>query len=101
MTSDPRAGLDHVTDEHAQRALNLCPVHSQQTAEWHANTYDPRNPSEWPGGRSTASRTLLMDSRTSHDERAREFTRKNQDQIDLIARICTSGTSPQCERPTP
>lgn len=79
----------------------LCPAHHQQAVDWRNNDYDPRNPGEWPAGRSVTGRTLLHDSRTSHDERAREFTRKNQEQITLINRICTSGNSPQCDRQEP
>ena len=80
---------------------SLCPLHEQQAGEWRGNHYNPRNPSEWPGGMNAGPiRTLLMDSRTSHDERAREFERRNAEQVALITRICTSGTSPQCTHPT-
>lgn len=75
---------------------SLCPLHEQQASEWRGNHYNPRNPSEWPGGMNATGATLLMDSRTSHEERAREFDRRNAEQVALITRICTSGTSPQC-----
>lgn len=74
----------------------LCAAHHQQAFEWRSNDYDWRNPGEWPCGRSVPHRTLLMDCRTSHEERAREFEQKNWEQIELIDRICKSGRSPQC-----
>lgn len=74
----------------------LCAVHHQQAVNWRNNDYDWRNPAEWPAGLSFPSRTLLMDSRTSHEERAREFEEKNRRQVDLVASICKSGRSPQC-----
>lgn len=76
--------------------IGLCSVHHQQAAEWRSNDYDWRNPAEWPAGLSFPKRTLLMDSRTSHEERARGFIEKNRQQIELIAGICKSGRSPQC-----
>lgn len=69
---------------------DLCPVHREQFREWRANDYNPNNPTEWPGG------GFLMDSRTSHEERERDWDRQNQEQMDLVARICRSGRSPQC-----
>lgn len=74
----------------------LCAVHHQQAVEWRNNDYDRRNPGEWPAGLSFSKRTLLMDSRTSHEERSREFAEKNWRQVELIAGICRSGRSPQC-----
>lgn len=53
---------------------------------------DHCHPSEWPGG------CIIMDDRTSHATRRADWERKNQDQIALIVSICTSGTSPQCDR---
>lgn len=69
---------------------DLCAVHREQFREWRENHYNPRNPTEWPGG------GCLLDSRTSHDERERDWDRKNLQQMELIARICRSGRSPQC-----
>lgn len=71
----------------------LCATHRQQAVEWRNNDYDWRNPGEWPGGLSCRGRQHIMDSRTTHEERAREFERKNREQIELIARICRSGVS--------
>lgn len=76
--------------------IGLCPAHHQQVAEWRNNDYDWRNPGEWPGGLSSQTRSQLIDSRTSHEERAREFAEKNWRQIELIAGICKSGRSAQC-----
>lgn len=75
---------------------DLCPTHRQIALTWRNNHYDRRNPGEWPGGRSTAHRRLLMDGRTSHEVRERAFDEKNQEQIDLVINICRSGRSPQC-----
>lgn len=74
----------------------LCSEHHQQAVEWRNNDYDWRNPGEWPGGRSSSARSHIIDCRTSHEERAREFAEKNRQQIELIAGICKSGRSPQC-----
>ena len=74
----------------------LCSVHHQLAIDWRNNDYDPRNAGEWPGGASSPHRTLLMDSRTSHEERSREFEEKNRAQVELIVRICSRGDSPQC-----
>ncbi|MFH8410707.1 hypothetical protein ACH4FX_38940 [Streptomyces sp. NPDC018019] len=77
---------------------DLCPAHRRIAMDWHNNDYDARNPGEWPAGRSVSSGecTLLMDSRTSHDEREAEFARKNAEQAELTIRVCRSGRSPQC-----
>jgi len=75
---------------------DLCPVHRQLALEWRNNDYLPHRPEEWPGGLSACGGFGLMDSRTSHEEREVEFDRKNAGQVDLIVRICRSGTSPQC-----
>ncbi len=82
----------------------LCPYHAADAACWAANDYQPHRPREWPAGAAVDpghSGYGLMDSRTTHDERAREFVRKNQEQIDLITRICRSGRSPQCSADVP
>jgi hypothetical protein len=78
----------------------LCAVHHQKAVDWRNNTYDARNPGEWPCGLSVPTRTLLMDSRTSHEERVKEFEQKNREQVELVARICLSGRSPECS-PSP
>ncbi len=80
---------------------DLCHAHREIALDWRRNHYDGRNPGEWPAGMSTPYRTHLMDNRTSHDEREKWFDEKNQQQIDLVIRICRSGRSPQCSlRPT-
>lgn len=75
---------------------DLCPAHRAIALDWRENHYDPWNPGEWPAGMSAPYRTYLMDNRTSHEERARKFDEKNQEQIDLIVQACRSGRSPQC-----
>ncbi|THA29217.1 hypothetical protein E6R18_25260 [Streptomyces sp. A1277] len=74
----------------------LCPAHQDIALKWRNNHYDRHDPSEWPCGMSSTFRVLLMDFRTSHEEREQQFDEKNQQQIDLTARICRSGRSPQC-----
>ncbi|WP_143179599.1 hypothetical protein [Streptomyces yunnanensis] len=77
---------------------DLCPVHREIAKGWRDNHFDIWNPGEWPAGRSVTSgeRTLLMDNRTTVDEREAEFERKNREQVELTIRICRSGRSPQC-----
>lgn len=75
---------------------DLCPTHYRIALKWKNNHYDRHNPSEWPCGTSTTLRTLLMDFRTSHKERAQQFEEKNQQQINATIRACRSGRSPQC-----
>ncbi|MFK0296322.1 hypothetical protein ACIQU6_38425 [Streptomyces sp. NPDC090442] len=69
---------------------DLCRAHATIARSWRDNHYSPWNPSEWPGG------TPIMDSRTSHQERAADWDRKNADQLERTIRICRSGSSPQC-----
>jgi hypothetical protein len=69
---------------------DLCPVHREHFRDWRDNGYNPRHPTEWPGG------SHILDSRTSHDARETDWDRKNLQQMELVARICRSGRSPQC-----
>lgn len=71
---------------------DLCPEHKRIARAWRDNHYDPSRPSEWPGG------SHIMDSRTSHAERAAGWDRKNREQVDLTIDCCRSGSSPQCNR---
>ncbi|WP_404974767.1 hypothetical protein [[Kitasatospora] papulosa] len=75
---------------------DLCPAHQEIALKWKNNHYDWHDPSEWPGGMSSTFRTFLMDFRTSHKERAKQFDEKNQQQINATIRTCRSGRSPQC-----
>ncbi|WP_328313139.1 hypothetical protein OG432_24670 [Streptomyces sp. NBC_00442] len=80
---------------------DLCPAHTALARHWHRNHYNPQSPSEWPVGLSATLRDhrsapLLMDSRTTDEERAHDFERKNQTQIESVIQICRSGRSPQC-----
>jgi hypothetical protein len=75
---------------------DLCPAHREIARDWRDNHYDWRNPGEWPAGMSAPYRTHLLDNRTTHNERERQFDEKNQQQIDLVIRTCRSGRSPQC-----
>lgn len=74
---------------------HLCPEHKRIWVGWRDNSYNPRNPTEWPG------KAHIMDSRTSHQTRAAEWDRKNRAQMDLVAGVCARGMSPQCDRPAP
>jgi hypothetical protein len=68
----------------------LCPAHKELARRYLVNDYDPRRPSEWPGG------SCILDDRTDHAKRARDWDRKNLQQVERIARTCRSGRSPQC-----
>jgi hypothetical protein len=70
---------------------DLCPTHRAHFVGWRRNDYSPWNPTEWPGG------SHIMDSRTSHEERARDWDRKNLQAMEQVAAICRSGRSPQCD----
>lgn len=69
----------------------LCLFHRDLCRRWRENHYDPRKPSEWPGGGIP-----IMDARTSHAERERGWDEKNRAEIARIAEACRSGRSRQC-----
>lgn len=71
---------------------DLCAAHTDAWKKWrdHVKKYDPRNPTEWPGG------AHIMDSRTSHLTRRRGWIDKNAEQMELIEGICRTGRSPEC-----
>lgn len=69
---------------------DLCPEHRRIWRAWRDNRYKPWAPTEWPGG------SHIMDSRTSHTERAADWQRKNAEQQAATEEICRSGRSPQC-----
>lgn len=69
---------------------DLCPEHQRIAREWRDNHYSPWNPTEWPGG------GFLMDNRTSHEERERDWDRQNLEQIEVVVSVCRAGRSPQC-----
>lgn len=71
---------------------DLCPEHRRIFQAWRRNTYNPRQPRDWPGGQHIA------DSRTSHAEREQTWRRKNIEQMMLTAELCRRGDSPQCNR---
>jgi hypothetical protein len=73
--------------------VDLCPAHRKIWLGWRDLTYNPRNPTEWPGG------SHIMDSRTTHVERARKWDVKSREQMTLTEACCRSGRSPQCDRP--
>lgn len=70
----------------------LCVFHRELCRRWRENHYDPRNPSEWPGG------SPLIDSHTSHAERERGWDEKNRAEIARITEACRTGRSRQCTR---
>lgn len=72
---------------------DLCPAHRKIWTGWRDLTYSPSNPTEWPGG------SHIMDSRTTHAERARTWDAKSREQMTLTEECCRSGRSPQCDRP--
>lgn len=68
---------------------DLCPEHARIWIGWRDHFYDPRDPKDWPGQH-------IMDSRTTHGERARRWDEKNLEQMVGTETACRSGTSPQC-----
>lgn len=76
---------------------DLCKVHRSAWMQWrnHITKYSTSNPKEWPGG------AHIMDSRTSHATRRRQWIEKNAEQMELVERICRSGRSPECDRDDP
>jgi hypothetical protein len=70
---------------------DLCDEHGRIWREWwkHSHSYSSLDPKDWPGQR-------IMDSRTSHNRRRAEWLTKGLEQLQLIERICRTGTSPQC-----
>lgn len=74
---------------------DLCPAHREMFRQWRENHYNPRRPAEWPGG------SHILDSRTSHQERGRDWDRKNLEQMETVAAVCRSDRSAQCDRPIP
>jgi hypothetical protein len=73
----------------------LCLAHRELARRYLVNDYNPRRPSEWPGG------SPILDARTDHAERARDWDEKNRAAIDRIAAACRSGRSSQCTPPAP
>jgi hypothetical protein len=69
---------------------DLCREHARIWDGWAQLNYNWRNPTEWPGG------SHIMDSRTSHTDRAADWERKSRAQLEQVERICRSGRSPQC-----
>jgi hypothetical protein len=58
----------------------------------HYRKYRVEHPTEWPG------EAMIMDSRTSHTTRRRQWIEKDAEQMELIETICRSGNSPECDR---
>lgn len=71
---------------------DLCPFHAGQFRQWREVHFDPRRPTQWPGG------SIHMDSRTSTAAQDADWDRKTGGQLDLIERICRGGQSAQCDR---
>lgn len=69
---------------------DLCPEHRRIWLTWRNLTYNPWHPQEWPGG------SIIMDNRTLHETRRRDWDRKSEEQMDLTEKICRRGDSPQC-----
>jgi hypothetical protein len=73
---------------------DLCPAHRAAWMTWrnHYRKYRVEHPTEWPG------EAMIMDSRTSHTTRRRQWIEKDAEQMELIETICRSGNSPECDR---
>jgi len=59
----------------------LCSKCKDQARRWRDMQYSVLRPMEWPG-------TPLMDSRTSHSDRERDWLRKNIEQVQSIIVVC-------------
>lgn len=68
---------------------DLCPEHSRIWQAWRNHHYNPRAPKDWPG-------QMILDSRTTHAERAATWDSKNLAEMILTEEICRGGRSPQC-----
>lgn len=68
---------------------DLCAEHARIWQAWRNNHYNPRAPREWGGGH-------IMDSRTTHTERAATWDSRNLAQMILTEEVCRGGRSPQC-----
>lgn len=75
----------------AQPPDDLCAEHKRIWKAWqkYARSYDSDNPREYGGGH-------IMDSRTSHAHRRRDWILKGIKDLDLTEQICRRGSSPQC-----
>ena len=63
--------------------MRLCPTCQEVRANWQQLHYDPRRPTQWPGGQQ------ILDARTSHTERRKDWDAKTARQIEVIESICT------------
>ena len=62
--------------------MRLCPACQAARAGWLRLDYNPRHPSEWPGGQQ------ILDARTSHTARRADWQRKTAQQIAAIEDRC-------------
>jgi hypothetical protein len=67
----------------------LCKEHERIRSAWVKFRYSTLHPKDWPG-------QMILDARTSHEDRRKEWDRKNAEQVALTEEICLSGKSPQC-----
>jgi hypothetical protein len=69
---------------HDPPPYGLCPPQREAWLAWRnlVHKYDPRNPKEWPGG------AHIMDSRTSHTARRRDWIEKSAGQMEIVERAC-------------
>lgn len=70
---------------------DLCAAHELIWKIWSVYRYDPNHPKEWGGG-------PLMDNRTSHADRERNWDEKTLKELGWIEKTCRSGVSPQCTK---
>jgi len=68
----------------------MCPAHHMVALSWRNNFYDPRHPCEWPG------KAIIMDARTDHADRDKSWTKRNHEQIMIVANICNNGKGLAC-----
>lgn len=62
--------------------MKLCPACQPIRAGWLRLDYNPRHPTEWPGGQQ------ILDARTTHTERRADWARKTAQQVQAIEDLC-------------
>ena len=77
---------------HDQPPADLCPPQAQAWKAWRDRylKYSTSHPTEWPGG------AHIMDSRTSHTARRRDWIEKDAGQMEIVEHCCRV-RGPQCD----
>lgn len=62
--------------------MRLCPTCQAARLKWRQLHYNPRHPTEWPGGQH------ILDARRDHTQRRADWDTKTAQQVRLIENIC-------------